>query len=354
MNTRNRLIFLLIIILIPQTILANAGTALMWMPVFQLMFGNILIGLIEGLVVSLFYKTKWYRSILIMIAGNYTSWLIGNGIIYLFQEYFITSVFQLKGVFIAWIASMIILYILTVIIELQFFNWIFKKNNKKWKRSLKLSLILNIVTYSLMIFLYVNAGKYNVFTDLKINQSLLDKEFNYDLFVKRDNKILKGKITNKFNGELVYKIPEQATSLYFYLNEDTINQSVDLLLGYYDRNFISVIKDFIPNHELVHYPRLFRKNRLPKFDYRDTLVNDWDAWNGSWAIEGLTIKNSDNIRENFAFEVPWMFWQISQVSILNDKELIFTFNGRLILLNRETKEMAFITKLDNYIIRKEL
>lgn len=58
MKTEYRLILALTIILIPQTLLANAGTALMWMPYLQLILGNILIGIVEGIFIALIFKTK--------------------------------------------------------------------------------------------------------------------------------------------------------------------------------------------------------------------------------------------------------------------------------------------------------
>ncbi len=352
MKNANKIILILTIILIPQTILANAGTALMWMPIFQLMFGNLLIGLIEGFAVSMIFKTKWLRSILIMIGGNYVSWLIGNGLILVFQEFIIDSVFQLKGVFIAWIASLFILYILTVIIELPFYNWIFCKGDKSWKRSWRLSLILNVITYTAMILIYLNVSKYNFFSDLKINQSLLDKDYRFELYLKQGRNIYKGKISNDFKQELVYKIPENYEYLHPLLIEDSKDSTIDLYLVNYNKDTLLLEDSFIETKEKVFYPSLYEKYNWVKSDFRDTTNRDWKASTGGWAIEGLTIRDENEVKENYAFEVPWMFWGIGQVSIINQNELICEIYGRIIMMNKDTKEIAYITKADNYIIRK--
>jgi len=76
MSTRNTLLSSCILILLPSTLYANAGTLLIWAQMLHLVFGNILIGLIEGLLLSKFYKTSKWKSILIMILANYASaWL---------------------------------------------------------------------------------------------------------------------------------------------------------------------------------------------------------------------------------------------------------------------------------------
>jgi hypothetical protein len=352
MKKRNKILLLLTVILIPQTILANAGTALMWMPIVQLMFGNLIIGLIEGFAVSLIFKTKWHRSILIMIGGNYISWLIGNGLILLFQEFIIDSVFQLKGVFIAWIGSLIILYFLTLIIELPFYNWIFSKENRSWKRSWRLSIILNVITYTAMILIYLSVSKYNFFTDLKINQSLLDKDYRFELYLKHGRNIYKGKISNDFKRELVYEIPEKYKYLRPILIEEPKDSTIDLFLVSYDKDTLLLEDSFIETKESVFYPNLYEKYSWVISDFRDTTNRDWKASAGGWAIEGLTIRDENELKENYAFEVPWMFWGIGQVSILNQNELICEIYGRLILMNKVTKEIAYITKADNYMIRK--
>ncbi len=344
---------MLIAILIPQMILANAGTALMWMPLYQLLFGNILIGLVEGSAVSIIFKTKWHRSVLMMIAGNYVSWILGNGLIRMFQESFIEAIFQIKGVFAAWIISLIILYVLTVAIEMPFFNWIFKKADRKWNHSLKLSVILNAGTYLAMILIYLSASKYSFFTDLSINQSLLDKKYNIELILKKNEVVFKGRISNDFKGELIYRIPVNKNNLEFELNLDSINKTVDLFLANDMGDSSLLKKSFIDFDEKINYPCLFEEYSWVISDFRDTLNRNWNANAGGWAIQGLTISNNNEEHDNYAFEVPWMFWGIADVSIINESELICKIEGRLILINKDTKEIAYITKADDYILRLE-
>ena len=352
MRKINILILLLLFTLIPQTLSANAGTALMWVPIMQLIFGNILIGVFEGIIISVTFKTKWIRSVLIMISGNYVSWLIGNGVIYLFQNALIDSLFKLDNVFALWILSLIILYLLTVLIELPFFRWSFAKNNRLWSRSWKLSLIINAVTYTIMIFIYLSVSKYSFFTDLKIDQSLLNNKTKFELFYTFKGDIYKGLIKQNISGDKIFHIPNTIKYPNLKLNEDSINQSIDLyVVNYYGDTFLFQ-KSFVESDNKIYYPNIYEKYNLINADFRDTAHRDWKASAGGWAIDGITFRDNDKTKQNYGFEVPWMFWVIGNVSILNDSEVICIINDRIIILNKDSKKVAFITKGNDYLIRK--
>jgi hypothetical protein len=80
----------------------------------------------------------------------------------------------------------------------------------------------------------------------------------------------------------------------------------------------------------------------------------WRLSTGNWAAEGFSIIYSDKEKEseNYALEVPWMFWRPKDFTILNNKEMLFIISGRLVLMNIETKEIAYITRADSYAVRK--
>jgi len=64
---------LVVIMLLPSTAFANAGTPLMWVSAIHLVAGNALIGIVEGLLLGLFFECSKWKSVLILIAANYAS-----------------------------------------------------------------------------------------------------------------------------------------------------------------------------------------------------------------------------------------------------------------------------------------
>jgi hypothetical protein len=345
------LILLSLFTLIPQTLLANAGTALMWMPILQLILGNILIGIIEGIIISMLFKTKWFHTLLIMIAGNYVSWLIGNGLINVYQNVMIDSLFELENVFVLWILGLVILYFLTVLIELPFFRWAFLKNDRLWSRSWKLSLIINSITYTLMVIIYLSVSKYSFFTELEIDQSILNNKSKFEVFYTFKGNIYQGLLKQDFSGDKIYQIPDTIKYPYLKLEEDSINETIDLHLINYYGDTLLIQKSFVEANNKIYYPSISEKYSRTTVDFRDTTKRDWKASAGGWAIDGITFHEKDNTQQNFGFEVPWMFWRIGNVSILNDSEVMFIINDRIVILNKNSKKVAFVSKGYNYMIR---
>lgn len=59
--------------------LADAGTPLMWVGFLQLTVGNLIVGIVEGLLIARATKSPWGRCMLVMVAANYLSMAIGWG-----------------------------------------------------------------------------------------------------------------------------------------------------------------------------------------------------------------------------------------------------------------------------------
>jgi hypothetical protein len=347
MKNSNKLILILVILVIPIPVLADAGTPLMWMSMFQLVYGNLILGILEGIATAFIYKTKWPRSVLVMIGGNYTSFLVGFFLIGIFQNQLLDYLFDIRNVFAFWIGSLVILYFITVIIELPFFRWAFLKNERNWSRSFKLSVILNAITYTSMILLCLSESKYNFFTDLKINQSLLENKTQFELYSLNKEDVFKGNITG--GREKILHISNDVYYPRFELNEDSMN----LFVAGYQGHKIPVQKHVIDDSEKAYYDLTDQHYRGIYADFRDTSNRTWNATSGGWAIEGITIRESDSGETNYAFEVPWMEWSIGHISIIDNSELICIINDRIILLNKDTKEIAFIAKGSDYLVKRK-
>jgi len=82
-------------------------------------------------------------------------------------------------------------------------------------------------------------------------------------------------------------------------------------------------------------------------------MNDrkWTASSGDWAIQGLGIYY-DTVNKRYAFEVPWMAWNIRDVSIINDHELVFCINGRVVLFDIDKMKMAFLFRADEIYLKR--
>ena len=208
-----------------------------------------------------------------------------------------------------------------------------------------------------MILFYLNVSNFSFFTDLRINQSILEQKTDFEMYYQNKKDIYVRQIEQNYQVDKVFTIPDDLECNHFQLVENLSDNSIDLYIGNeYGRNIL--IKDsFLSINEKLYYPILsdFSSNTIS--DFRDMPNRDWIAIVGFWAIEGLQImkvlgkRKVNEIFQHYAFEVPWMFWKFEEVSILNDTELICIINDRIILLNIDTKEIALITKGNDYILK---
>ena len=68
----------LFLLLIPKAAYGDMLTPRMQIPKIQLLFGNILLGILEGILISTIFKTPKRKTIKIMIAANYVSMIAGG------------------------------------------------------------------------------------------------------------------------------------------------------------------------------------------------------------------------------------------------------------------------------------
>lgn len=67
-----------LLICIPLTVRADAGTPLMWAGMLHMVFGNAIIGIFEGLILAWIFKLRKGICVLVMIPANYFSAWIGG------------------------------------------------------------------------------------------------------------------------------------------------------------------------------------------------------------------------------------------------------------------------------------
>jgi hypothetical protein len=107
-----------LLICVPLTARADAGTPLMWAGMIHLVLGNAIIGIFEGLVLAWIFKLRKGVCVLVMIPANYFSAWIGG--LYLNHEITSALPFNLYNAWV-WIWVMVLVtFLITLIFEWPF------------------------------------------------------------------------------------------------------------------------------------------------------------------------------------------------------------------------------------------
>jgi len=160
------LITILALLAFPQHALANSGTPLIWATVFHLFFGNTLIGLGEGWLLAKLYQVPKLKSLLVMIAANYTSAWFG---VFFVENLVIRSMpLDLNNGW-RWFWMMVVAtYCMTLVLEWPFIAWCFRGAQDWWRRSLKATLVTQSASYIVLFGWYWMASGTSLYTQMNI------------------------------------------------------------------------------------------------------------------------------------------------------------------------------------------
>jgi hypothetical protein len=153
---RLRLTALVPLLFLPAVALANAGSTFLWASIAHLMLGNLLIGVVEGLVLRFAFQARW-RAIPILILANYVSAWAGLLVLSEAGPWIgdlVMGAEPLYHVVRGTVATVAVAFALTVALEWPFVAWAFPPGARGWRKALPASLAVQAVSYAALIPYY--------------------------------------------------------------------------------------------------------------------------------------------------------------------------------------------------------
>lgn len=131
---------------------ANAGTPLILSGAFHLLLGNLMIGICEGMLLSTFFGANVGRTFPTMILANYVSAWTAVGLLGLSAGWRnAMDLDNFRAIFCAMVAAA---WVFTILLEWPFIRFCFRSTPNPWRKSLGASLVIQTVTYVLMMAWY--------------------------------------------------------------------------------------------------------------------------------------------------------------------------------------------------------
>lgn len=168
-------IFKLVVVLLfclPATALADAGTPLMWAGMLHLVFGNLLIGVLEGLLLAWLFRLGRWRCIPVMIVANYFSAWVGDLFLlgYALKSPSHLDLYNAWG----WVWMMVgITFVLTCVLEWPFVFFCLRKSDQRLKKSIWGNLVVQAVSYVLIFGWYWSASGRSLYTRTHIAKPVM-------------------------------------------------------------------------------------------------------------------------------------------------------------------------------------
>lgn len=358
---RNRNILAISLLLaIPSVAQANAGTPLMWAGMLHLVFGNLIIGIVEGILLAKFFGLTKRKCIGLMVLANYLSaWLgglvIGNAI----------SKALPMGLYTAWPLfwfMVLVTYILTLLLEVPFVVLAFRGDPAWRRKSIRASFLVQSISYVALFGWYWLASGTSLYTETEVVElssiSLPENVLVYFISVD-DGDVYEGSLREPQWKNIHDLNSSRRNDRLFVKPSDTQTNSWDLMARletdeHRKPEIVTVEERFAvvaapswrsTNTDPPQYEgSWFNFGQVPKLG--DAQSSLWEFWSGFWPIEGLrgTHATSEK-RVHFSLETPFVAWSVRNATHLpTDKVLLQLGDDQLCVYDPETKRIALLTR----------
>ncbi len=127
--------------------MADTGTPLVWASGFHLLFGNALLGWLEGWLLAKVFKLNRRRCIVALILANYFSAWFGMLIVEALRA---SQTVDINSALRLLLILVLVTYLLTLLLEWPFIAFCFRKTSHWFARSVKASLLIQTLSYLLL------------------------------------------------------------------------------------------------------------------------------------------------------------------------------------------------------------
>lgn len=291
------------------------GSALMLFSTLHLTLGNVVIGLVEGLVLRLAYRVPTKRAVPQMIAANFGSMIVGALVVYGCAS--VAGIQSLApGAVFVWLAvAIVVFWAATVVIEWPFVAWAMKDRAEpdrdaaraRWRRALRASLVLQTASYVVMVLLYATVSPISVLTQTTAADA----------------------------GDIAALVPSAANVRVWFRTGDDAGPcwTVPLTGG-------------APAPTSEPRERVAPESRWRGTDEAADLSGGaWHVTTGFWAAQGLTAENSvTHERVRVALETPFLAWLSRDATVLPGGVVVYALGPHVVSLDLATRRLAVLAE----------
>ena len=363
-KSRYMLLFLALV-LFPSTASANAGTPLMWASMLHLVFGNAIIGLIEGLLLGWIFKCSKWKSVLILIVANYASaWAGGFFVAGYLSSLVDITIQNIQYWFLAFVA---VAFVITLLIEFPFFWFALRCREHSLRRSLVATPVIHGISYTLLIGWYWMASGTSVMTKLEVvavDEMQISEPFAVFFISSEGERVLRINLNDSGSAKPISEVSaHHRNDRLFVRPRDTSGYDLFVFLDSEDRGSEAeekVMDDFSEQapvewrisegHSEEAEGSGFNFGPIPAIGGE----SDWEFRTGFWPIEGVSGTN-ERTGERFhcSLELPFAAWPVRNATHIAGDYLVAQLgDDQICLLHPASRRIALIVRGKGPIVAK--
>jgi len=353
------------LLLFPSAAYANAGTPLMWASILHLVFGNAIIGLIEGFIVAWKFKCSKWKTILILIAANYVSaWagglLVAGGLASLPD-------ITIQNIRFWFLAFLVAAFVVTILIEFPFFWLAMRSKGNSMRRTILATLIINVISYVFLFGWYWTASGTSMLTRLEVVPAeTMELSEPYSLyFISRDgNQICQMNLCDPESIRSVAKVVAHHRNDRLFARPRT-DSGFDLLLflDSDDRRAgkeTKILEDFSDDAPIDWRIKEGHSGRaegtwsnfgpVPIIGKK----SDWEFDTAFWAFGGISGNNTKTgMSLRFSLELPFAAWYVRNATQIPGEYVVAQLGeDQICLMHLESDPPALIARGKGPVVAK--
>lgn len=344
--------------ILPRAASANAGTPLIWAGILHLAFGNILIGIGEGLIISRLFAVPCKRTVPWMILANYISAWAGG----LFLRGAIVDALPLdlnNGWQWFWI-MVILAYLATLVLEWPFVAWCVRGRDGWLSQSLLGSVAAQSASYVLLFGWYWAASGTSLYTGMRVvkpSEIPLPEAVSVYYISGEDGDVYQRRLTGE-GGRKICGLGAKGKNDRLLVRANASDSRRWDLVAYRengaerDHRLVEIRPgleiDCAPDWRVAHLNPPQYEGTWFNFGQVEPLggarTSSWQFVTGFWPVEGLTARNqATGERLRFSYETPFGSWTIrNAVHLPTDKVLFQLGTDQICLFDPATRRVALL------------
>lgn len=337
----------------------------MWASGFHLVFGNAIIGLIEGLLLSWLFKCPKRKSILILIAANYASAWAGGFLVAGYLPSLVDITIQnIQSWFLTFV---VVAFVVTLLIEFAFFWFARGSREHRFRRTLTANLTVNGISYVLLFGWYWIASGTSMLTQLEVVSvdeieipepyALYYLSYEGDHIIRMDptkpsSKEAISKVTAHHPNDRLFARPRKDSGfdLFVYLDSDDRGAEMESRILEDFSEQAPVDWSIAEGHADKAEGSWFNFGPVPTIGP----ASNWFFFTGFWSGEGIDGKNEKTGKKvQYSLELPFAAWHVRNATqIAGDYVVAQLGNDQICMIHPASKRIALIARGKGPIVAK--
>jgi hypothetical protein len=344
-------------------LLANAGTALMLMPLLQLLYGNFIIGLLEATALRALIGVRFWRGLGFCILANYVSLIAGLVLFPMFTTRLADATLGAPDAlnFGHYIMALIVTaFVASFLVEWPIIRLAWERARRRLVLTLTGVLVAQLISHTVMIYFYGAASGFTLHREgITIEPTphfaAIDATVYY---IDRDDWTVQSiPIRGGASTVVAHIEPLQRrfdSRLFALKDLDTGNANLWLVPERWVRKPEAILlAELGPAVERL--PAMAPLEALSATQNWETAAlpvhepgeNEWDLRMGwSWAAEGVSLRRQDDVSTDHrvAVELPGLAWRADSPHLLPGDQLLYQLGPYIVLYDIESRRLAIITR----------